>query len=163
MTIITLAYTLLSSLSMGHPLTAQSTYPLHLNTTIGHLIDKIIEKKMHHFLFLRVWRPYVCPLHSIPKTILTLITFPRFGSLHCWVHFVREGDITSEDSIKDADMPLCNELVYTYIEGGAKTHERIGRGWWVSHNPLEDHLTPETAFADRCLTHQLPHKADDNE
>ncbi|KAF9512518.1 hypothetical protein BS47DRAFT_1244696, partial [Hydnum rufescens UP504] len=28
------------------------TYPIHQGTTIGNLIDKIIDNKMHHFLFL---------------------------------------------------------------------------------------------------------------
>lgn len=91
----------------------------------------------------------------------TVITFPQFASLHCWAHFVREGDITAEESIEDPNMPLSDELVFTYIKGGAKTHERIGRGWWVSHDPVEDLLTPETNFTDRRLTYQLP--ADDNE
>lgn len=82
-----------------------------------------------------------------------MATFPRSASLHCWAHFVREGDITSENSAEDPDKPLCDELTYTYLEGGANTYKPIGRGWWVSHNPVEDSLTPETTFSDRCLTH----------
>ena len=117
-------YTPLSSLSMGHPLTTQSTTvptpsalapPLAISLTKSlHFVPSIhCERSLEG-----VWRPYICPLHSIPKTILTLITFPRFGSLHCWVHFVHEGDITSEDSIKETDMPLCNELVYSHQQKG---------------------------------------------
>jgi hypothetical protein len=36
-----------------HSLYSLSSYlPIHLGTTIGHLIDKIIDKDMNHFLFL---------------------------------------------------------------------------------------------------------------
>ena len=45
-------------------------------------------------------------------------------------------------------MPLCVELMYTYIQGGLNTYEPVGRGWWVSYNPQEDRHTPETTFSD---------------
>lgn len=77
-------------------------------------------------------------------------------SLHTWAVFVRDGDITSADAEDDDAMPLADELTYTYITGGRKTYEEVGRGWWVSHNPVQDEDTPETAFTNRRLTHQLP-------
>ena len=90
------------------------------------------------------------------ENIDTVITFPQFASLHCWALFVREGDIISEDAIKDPDTPLADELVYTHLPGGA-TYQAVGHGWWVSYNPQQDHLTPETIFTSGRLTHELPH------
>lgn len=122
------------------------TYPLHEGTTVGHLIDKILELKMHHFLFL----PYTaqgrwkgCGDHV----------------LHCWAHFVREGDITTVQSI-EAGASLCDEIIYTYLTPNNRIVKHIGQGWWIFFNK-EDELTPETTFTDRRLTYQLPPKPDD--
>ncbi|KAK0194719.1 hypothetical protein F5146DRAFT_978197 [Armillaria mellea] len=118
------------------------TFPLRQGTTIGTLIDKVVQRNMHHFLFL----PYTAESR-----------WKGCGDhlLHTWALFVREGDITSAKSIENPTQPLCEELTSTYIEGGRKTWERIGRGWWVSHNPKEDEFTPETTFTDRRPTYQL--------
>jgi hypothetical protein len=88
-----------------------------------------------------------------------VITFPRSASLHCWAHFVRQGDITSETSNEDPDTPLSVELTYTYLEPDRKTWARVGRGWWVSHNPMEDELTPEMMFINCLTTNLLPPEA----
>lgn len=52
-------------------------------------------------------------------------------------------------------MDLSTELTTTYIEG-ASTHELLGRGWWLRHNPVQDDLTPESVFSSARLTYQLP-------
>ncbi|KIO24938.1 hypothetical protein M407DRAFT_8674 [Tulasnella calospora MUT 4182] len=139
----TFTVTLLKYSSVTQRAVHHRTYQLRQGTTIGHLIDKIIARQMHHFLFLpytREGRWKGCGDHL----------------LHTWAVFVRDGDITSANADEDDAMPLADELVYTYITGGAKTYEEVGRGWWVSHNPVQDALTPETAFTNRRLTHQLP-------
>ena len=64
--------------------------------------------------------------------------------------------ITTDQPIEHGALPLCEEIVYTYLTRGQKILERVGRGWWVSYNPVEDELTPETTFTDRRLTYQLP-------
>ncbi|KZT04198.1 uncharacterized protein LAESUDRAFT_751269 [Laetiporus sulphureus 93-53] len=110
------------------------TYPLRQGTTIGTLIDKIIDKKMHHFLFL----PYTS--ESRWKGCGDHI-------LHCWAVFFRDGDITSEWSEENFGKTLSEELTQTYILGGASTYARIGRGWWLSHQPLEDIYAPESVFS----------------
>lgn len=92
-----------------------------------------------------------------------VIVIPRSASLHTWALFVRGGDITSAKSIESPDKPLCEEITYTYIEGGLKTWEQVGRGWWVTHNPEEDDLTPETTFTDRRLAYLLTTKAGDQD
>jgi len=97
---------------------------------------------MHHFLFL----PYTadgrwkgCGDHL----------------LHTWALFVREGYITSPNSIENPNVPLYEELTFTYIRGSRKTWERVGRGWWVAHNPKENGLTPETIFTDGRPTYLI--------
>lgn len=58
-------------------------------------------------------------------------------------------------------MLLCDEIVNTYIDGNKKAFEPVGRGWWPSHNPVEDYLAPETAFSDRRPSYKLPAGATD--
>ena len=76
------------------------------------------------------------------------------------MHFVREGDITTVQSI-EAGASFCDEIIYTYLTPNNRIVEHIGREWWISFNPKEDKLTPETTFTDRRLTYQLPPKPDD--
>lgn len=84
-----------------------------------------------------------------------MIAFPRSASLHCWAVFVRDGNIISADSEENPGTSLSEELTFTYIPGGASTHEPIGRGWWLCYNPVEDEHTPETVFSNARLTHHL--------
>jgi hypothetical protein len=126
---------------------------LRQGTTIGHFIDQIIALKMHHFLSL----PYTvhgrwkgCGVSGdrvnvlsirfpTPKTILTLcLPFPRSASLHCWAHGVRQGDITIEQSVEDANMPAYVKTSSSQSPwrtrihvhpGWSSTRECIGRGW----------------------------------
>lgn len=44
------------------------------------------------------------------------------------------GIITNENSAEELDIPLSTAPTYTYLVDGRKTWEKIGRGWWVSHN-----------------------------
>lgn len=67
--------------------------------------------------------------------------------------FVREGYL-AEKSNEDPDMPLHVEFTKTYLDG-LSTLEHVGRGWWVSHNPVEDELVPESAFTDSRPTYLL--------
>lgn len=69
--------------------------------------------------------------------------------------FVRDGDITSADSQENPGTGLSRELTNTYISSGASTYEPIARGFWISYNPIEDELTPETEFSDRRITQFL--------
>ncbi|KAJ7292645.1 hypothetical protein C8J57DRAFT_1549877, partial [Mycena rebaudengoi] len=101
--------------------------------TVGSFSDAIIERKMHHFVFL----PYTsegrwkgCGDHAV----------------HCWAVFVREGYLVSGKSIEGPERPFSDELTTTYLLDSRSTVESVGRGWWVSHNPVEDHLVPETIF-----------------
>lgn len=59
-------------------------------------------------------------------------------------------------------MPLYDELVFTYMEGRFAARESVSHGWWVSYNPVEDDLTPETTFTDHILTYKLPPREEDN-
>jgi len=70
--------------------------------------------------------------------------------------FLRAGYITNEDSDGNPGVPLSKELTYTYIQGGKSTYEPVGRGMWLSYNPVEDEYTPETIFSEAQLTYQLP-------
>ncbi|KAL4074253.1 hypothetical protein V8B97DRAFT_1914313 [Scleroderma yunnanense] len=124
------------------------TFPLRQGTTIGTLIDKIIDKKMHHFLFL-------------PYTLEGRWKGCGDHVLHCWAVFVHDGDITRADSEENPGTAFSEELTKTYIQGGASTYEQVGRGWWLLYNPVEDEYTPETVYSCARLTYHLPHASTD--
>ncbi|KAL7922620.1 hypothetical protein ACQKWADRAFT_312853 [Trichoderma austrokoningii] len=124
---------LLTYQSPTHRAPHHRTYPVRAGLTIGNLINKILERSMHHFLFLGYtnegrWKG--CGDHA----------------LHCWAVFVREGDITSRNAEERGARPLGEELMTTYLRTGQSTTELVGRGWWISHNPVQDSLTPEIVF-----------------
>jgi len=98
---------------------------------------------MHHFLFL-------------PYTAEGRWKGCGYHALHCWAVLLRAGYITNENSDENLGVPLSKELTYTYIRGGKSTYEPVGRGMWLSYDPVEDEHTPESIFSDARLTYQLP-------
>ncbi|KAF7761891.1 hypothetical protein Agabi119p4_9883 [Agaricus bisporus var. burnettii] len=120
------------------------TFELKQGTTVGDLIDKVVEKKMHHFCFL----PYIKRGETQPHW-----RGCRDHILHCWAMFVREGIITSEKSEERPSTPLWMELNVNYNPEeahGAFTSSPmlIDRGWWVFQKPTQDDLhTPDDAFS----------------
>ncbi|KIO27443.1 hypothetical protein M407DRAFT_232693 [Tulasnella calospora MUT 4182] len=106
------------------------TYTLRAATTIGMLIDAITSKYMHHFIFL---------LYTDENR------FKGCGHhlLRVWAVYVKEGIITSANSVEDANTPLSDELTYTYIFSGGKTFARVGRGMFLLTPDEEDEHVPD--------------------
>ncbi|ETW82201.1 hypothetical protein HETIRDRAFT_427309 [Heterobasidion irregulare TC 32-1] len=119
------------------------TYNDRTGATIGDFIDEVLERDMHHFLFL----PYTASGH-----------WKGCGDhiIHTFAVFVDEGLLPTTDSNEHPTVPLSTELTYTYFAGGKNTWCRMGRGWWLKYNPPTDPLTPETSFSEGRLTWQLP-------
>ncbi|KAL1668905.1 hypothetical protein EV121DRAFT_266363 [Schizophyllum commune] len=118
------------------------TYNVRERAKIGDFIRAVIQRNMHHFLFL----PYTidgrwkgCGDHLI-------FTFAVF---------VNNGLLPSPDSIENPDVPLSIELTYTYLKDGRKTWCRMGRGWWLKYNLPNDPLAPDTSFSEGRVTWQL--------
>ncbi|KIO26489.1 hypothetical protein M407DRAFT_7785 [Tulasnella calospora MUT 4182] len=109
------------------------TYDLRQGTTIGTLINKVIAKKMHDRRL----------LEGMWRSFTALL-----GRVH---------------SHEEPKTPLSDELTQTYLTSGTRTHVRVGRGWWVSYNPVEDQYTPETTYSDARLSHQILGDDDDDD
>jgi len=80
-------------------------------------------------------------------------------SLHYWAVLVR-ADILKRDSAESPGVDLGTELTRTYLKAVGdhpllSAYELIGRGLWVSWNPIQDDLTPEEVFSDGRVTYQL--------
>ncbi|KAJ7803328.1 hypothetical protein B0H14DRAFT_2613430 [Mycena olivaceomarginata] len=125
------------------------TFPVRQGLKIGDLLDKVIGAKMHHFFFLPFTDEYRwkgCGDHLI----------------HTWAAFVRAGYITSPTSEEDPGKVLADELMYTYLPSGKSALVLVGRGWWVSHDPVQDEHTPEMMFSDARPTYKIPAKANND-
>ncbi|KAI6038756.1 hypothetical protein EDC04DRAFT_2569322 [Pisolithus marmoratus] len=117
------------------------TYALSQGTTVGMLLNAAIKLNMHHFLFL----PYTSEGR-----------WKGCGNfmLHFWVVLVCTKVITSNQSKENLNSDLSSDLTLTYLPDGSSTFEHIGRGWWLSWNPIQDNLTPEVVYNKACLMHQ---------
>lgn len=69
--------------------------------------------------------------------------------------FVREGWITSPNAIEEKRGSLSSEMTVTYLLDGRSTLASVGRGWWVSINPVQDEHTPEEMFSNAPPRHML--------
>ncbi|KIO27453.1 hypothetical protein M407DRAFT_232698 [Tulasnella calospora MUT 4182] len=117
------------------------TYTLRAGTTIGALIDAITSRGMHHFIFLLYTdedRFKGCGHHL----------------LRVWAVYVKEGIITSANSVEDANTPLSDELTYTYLGGGKKTFARVGRGRFLITPDEEDEHVPDEIWSRARPHHQ---------
>jgi hypothetical protein len=123
------------------------TYPVAAGTTIGDLIKPIIDKQMHHFLF------------------LAYTDEDRFKGcghfiLSSWVLYLNLGLITSENSVEDPNMTLSEELTNTYIKDEndvvKSTFARVGKGRFLFYDEGEpDKHAPEEIWSRATPKHQV--------
>jgi len=118
------------------------TFPMQDGITIGELLDAAITRNMHHYVFL-------------PYTIEGRWKGCGDFMLQYWAVLVRAGIITSDESEENPNGALSSGLTVTYAPGNFQTYEPVGRGWWLTWNPIEDELAPGTVYSNNRPTYML--------
>ncbi|KAL1722376.1 hypothetical protein EV715DRAFT_287397 [Schizophyllum commune] len=113
------------------------SYTIAQGTTLGDLVDAVVSKRMHRFVFFNyteeeLWKG--CGHHLL-----------RVYTLYVDLHII------SENSQEDPNARLDHELLATYLKGDdgntKTTHARVGRGRFLSWDDAEHRLVDETIWS----------------